>query len=189
MGEGGEGGRKASRGHRFLERPPSRSLLITDDGQEATVGGNEMPQTLLQARPAFRRPGKRAVREGLNAALKPRVFFFFAPRRGAGDWEQRSRMSRSSIQQLKLPTRCARSCKLGHQARECSEGSRGNRHDKSPVGRRGVLGKTRKGSSRQRGKRSRDLSFLGPHGHSWPLILKKFCGIPVLKKDSSDDID
>ena len=24
---------------------------------------------------------------------------------------------------------------------------------------------------------------------SWPLILEKFCGIPVLKKDSSDDID
>ena len=60
---------------------------------------------------------------------------------------------------------------------------------KSPVGGRGVLGKTRKGSSRQRGKRSRDLSFLGPHGHSWPLILEKFCGMPVLKKDSSDNIN
>ena len=47
------------------------------------MGDNEMPQTLLQARPTFRRSGKWAVREGLNAALKPRVFCF-APKRGAG---------------------------------------------------------------------------------------------------------
>ena len=33
-------------------------------------------------------------------------------------------MKRSSIHQLKLRTRCARCCKLGHWARECPEGSR-----------------------------------------------------------------
>ena len=35
-------------------------LYITDDGQEA-IEENEVPQMLLQARPAFRHPGYRAV--------------------------------------------------------------------------------------------------------------------------------
>ena len=38
-------------------------------------------------------------------------------------------MKRSSIQQLKLRTRCARCRKLGHWARECSEGNRGQSKD------------------------------------------------------------
>ena len=39
------------------------------------------------------------------------------------------RMKRSSIQQLKLRTRCARCRKLGHWARECPEGNRGQCKD------------------------------------------------------------
>ena len=81
----------------------------------------------LQARPAFRHPGYWAVREELNAAQKARGFF--GPRRGAGGREQGPRMKRSSIQQLKLRTRCARYRKLGHWARECAEGNRGQRND------------------------------------------------------------
>ena len=38
-------------------------------------------------------------------------------------------MKRSSIQQLKLRTRCAICHKLGHWARECPEGNRGQRND------------------------------------------------------------
>ena len=38
-------------------------------------------------------------------------------------------MKRSSIQQLKLRTRCARCHKLGHWARECPEGNRGQGKD------------------------------------------------------------
>ena len=38
-------------------------------------------------------------------------------------------MKRSSIQQLKLRTRCARCLKLGHLARECPEGNRRQRND------------------------------------------------------------
>ena len=47
-------------------------------------------------------------------------------------------MKRSSIQQLKLRTRCARCRKLGHWARECPEGNRGQlneeRYDRRVVG-------------------------------------------------------
>ena len=39
------------------------------------------------------------------------------------------RMKRSSIQRLTLRTRCARCRKLGHWARECPEGNRGQRND------------------------------------------------------------
>ena len=91
-------------------------FYITDDGQEATEE-NEVPQTLLQARPAFRHPGHRAVREDLCVSQKSRGFF--GPRRGASGRLQGPRMKRSSIQQLKLRTRCARCRKLGHWAREC----------------------------------------------------------------------
>ena len=101
-------------------------FYVTDDGQEA-VEENEVPQILLQARPAFRHPGYQAVREDLNAAQKSRGFF--GPRRGASGRDQGPRMKRSSIQQLKLRTRCARCRKLGHWARECPEGNRGQRND------------------------------------------------------------
>ena len=46
-------------------------FCITDDGQEA-IEENEVPNILLQARPAFRHPGYRAVREDLNVAQKSR---------------------------------------------------------------------------------------------------------------------
>ena len=92
-------------------------FYITDDGQEA-IEGNEVPQILLQARPPFRHPGYRAVRADLNG-----------PGRSASGRDQGPRMKRSSIQQLKLRTRCARCRKLGHWARECPEGNRGQRND------------------------------------------------------------
>ena len=47
-------------------------FYITDDGREVTVEEDEVPQILLQARPAFRHPGYRAVREDLGAAQRPR---------------------------------------------------------------------------------------------------------------------
>ena len=94
-------------------------FYMTDDGQETTVEDDELPQILLQARPAYRQPGYRAFREELNASQKARGFF--ANRRGAGGREQGPRMKRSSITQLKLRTRCARCRKIGHWARECPE--------------------------------------------------------------------
>ena len=72
-------------------------------------------------------PGHRAVREELNAAQKARGCL--GPRRGGGGREQGPRVKRSNIQQLKVRTRCARCRKLGHWARECSEGNRGQRND------------------------------------------------------------
>ena len=101
-------------------------FYITDDGQEA-VEENEVPQILLQTRPALRHPGYRAVREDLNFLQKSRGFF--GPRRGESGRDQGPRMKRSSIQQLKLRTRCARCRKLGHWARECYEGNRGQCKD------------------------------------------------------------
>ena len=86
-------------------------FYITDDGQEA-IEENEVPQILLQARPAFRHPGCRAIREDLNVAQKSKGLF--GPRRGASGRDQGPCMKRSSIQQLKLRTWCARCRKLGH---------------------------------------------------------------------------
>ena len=63
---------------------------------------NEVPQILLQARPASQHPGYRAVREDLNVAHKSRGFF--GPRQGASGKDQGPRLERSSIQQLKLRT-------------------------------------------------------------------------------------
>ena len=63
-----------------------RVFYLTADGQEVTVEESEVPQILLQARPAFRHPGFRAVREELDAAPKARGFF--GSRRGASDREQ-----------------------------------------------------------------------------------------------------
>ena len=81
----------------------------------------------MQARPAFRHRGYWAVREDLNVAQKSGVFF--GPRRGASGRDQGPRMKRSSIQQLKLRTRCARCRKLEHRGRECPEGNRGQRNE------------------------------------------------------------
>ena len=100
-------------------------FYITEDGQEA-VEEIEVPQISLQARPVFRHPGYRAVREDLNVAQSRG---FSGPRRGAIGRDQGPRMKRSSNQQLRLRTRCARCRKLGHRARECPEGNRGQRND------------------------------------------------------------
>ena len=127
------GSRRTARGRRFLrgrrdddrtrwsDRHPGRVSTSLTMGQEA-IEENEVPQILLQARPAFRHTRYRAVREDLNVAQKSRSFF--GPRRGASGRDQGPRMKRSSIQQLKLRTRCARCRKLGHWARECPEGNR-----------------------------------------------------------------
>ena len=110
-----------------MEQSPSRGVFyMTDDGQEA-IEEYEVPQVLLQARPAFRHPGYRAIREDLNVAQKSRGFF--GPRWSASGRDQGPCMKRSSIQQLKLRTRCARCRKLGHCARECPEGNRGQRNE------------------------------------------------------------
>ena len=93
-------------------------FYITDDGQEV-IEENEVPQKLLQARPAFRHPGYPAIREDLNVAQRFRGFF--GPRRSTSGRDQGPRMKRSSIQQLKLRKWCARCRKLGHWARECPE--------------------------------------------------------------------
>ena len=114
-------------------------FYIIGDGL-GEVEENEVPQILLQARPTFRHPGYRAIREDLNAAQKSRGFF--GPRRGASGRTQGPRMKRSSIQQLKLRTRCARCRNLGHWPRECPEGIRGQRHDEKYYRRAVKLGKT-----------------------------------------------
>ena len=101
-------------------------FYITDDGQEA-IEEHEVRQILLQARPAFRHSGYWAIREDLDVAQKSRGFF--GPRRSASGRDQGPRMKRSSNQQLKLRTRCATCRKLGHWARECPKGNRGQRND------------------------------------------------------------
>ena len=129
--------RRTARGRRFLRgrRDDDRTrwsnrhpgcFYNTDDGQEA-LEENEVPQIFLQARPAFRHPVYRAIREDLNVAQKSRGFF--GPRRSTSGRDQGLRMKRFSIQQLKLRTRCARCRKLGHWARECPEGNRGQRNE------------------------------------------------------------
>ena len=98
----------------------------TTDGQEA-IEENEVPQryyckldqlsNILDTVPSER------------ISMLRRSPDFFGPRRGASDRDRGPRMKRSSIQQLKLRTRCARCRKLGHWARECPEGNRGQRND------------------------------------------------------------
>ena len=73
----------------------------------------------------------------INAAQMSRGFF--GPRRSAGGREQRPRMKRSSIQQLKLRTRCARCQNLGHLASECPEGNRGQRNDRPEENPKGFI--------------------------------------------------
>ena len=100
---------------------------MTDDGRRRRWKRTKCLRYNLQARPAFRHPGYRAVREELNAAPKARGYFGI--RRGADGGEQGPRMKRSRIQQLELRTRCVRRRELGQKARECPEGNRGQRND------------------------------------------------------------
>ena len=147
-----------------------RVFYMEDDGQETAVEENEVPQILLQVRPAFRHPGYHAVREELNAAPKARGFF--GTRRGAGGREQGPRMKRSSIQQLKLRTRCARRRKLGHWARECPEGNQGQRNDERYDRRAGRPGEGSKGFIFVAGATGRRPSFserLGL-GATWTFV-------------------
>ena len=76
-------------------------------------------------------------------------------------------MKRSSIQQLKLRTRCARCRKLGHWARECPEGNRGQRNDER-YGRRAMRpGENSKGFITAAKPTERRPFFLGA---SWTFV-------------------
>ena len=141
---------------------------------------DEVPQILLQARPAFRHSGYRAFREELNAAQTARGFF--GPRRGAGGREQRPRMKRSRIQQLKLRYGCARCRKLGHWARECHEGNRGQRNDERCDRRAGRPEDNSKGFIAVAGHTERRPFFLGASWTFVALDLDKFYGILVPKR-------
>ena len=91
-------------------------------------------------------------------------------------------MNCSSVQQLKLRTRCARYRKLGHWARECPEGNRGQRNDERCGEARGQF---KKGSSLEQGTRHENRSFLELPGRSSLSTLEKSCGILAFKRDSS----
>ena len=139
-------------------------FYFTDDGL-GEVEENEVPQISLQVRPAFQHPGYRAIREDLNAAQKARGFF--GSRRGAMGREQGPRMTRSSIQQLKLRTRCATCRKRGHWARESPEGNRGQRNDERYDRRAVRLGENSKGFIAVAKPTERKPFFLGA---SWTSV-------------------
>ena len=144
----------------------------------------ELPQTLMQARPAFRHPGYRAVREDLKIAQRSRGFF--GPRRGASGRDQGPRIKRSSIQHLKLRTRCARCRKLGHWAREWfRRNSRTTATTKGTIGWAMRSGETQKGSSVLQSPQNEGPFFLCA---SWTLVTLdpgEVLWTPVLKRDSS----
>ena len=71
-------------------------------------------------------------------------------------------MKRSSIQQLKLRTRCARCRKHGHWARECPEGNRGQRNDERYDRRAVRLRENSKGFITVAKPTERRPFFLGP---------------------------
>ena len=154
------------------------ALCLTDDGPEE-IEENEVPQILLQARPAFRHSGSQAAREDLNAAQKSRVLF--GPRRDARGGDQGPRMKRSSIQQLKLRTRYARCRELGHWARECPEGNRGQRNNERYDRRAWRSGENTEGFISVAGHTERRPFFLGAS----LLILEKSCGIRAPRRGSS----
>ena len=140
-------------------------FFYNNDGGQETIEETELPQILLHARPAFRHPGYRAVREDLNVAQKSRGFF--GPRRSASGRDQGPRMKRSSIQQLKLRTRCARCRKIGHWARECPERNRGQRNDERYDRRAVRLGENSKGFITVAKPTERRPSSLGA---SWTFV-------------------
>ena len=95
------------------------------------------------------------------------------------------RMKRWSIQQLKQRARCARCRKLGHWARECTEGNRGQHYDERYDR---LAWRSEENVHRcTRATRNGDLSFLGHHGHSSPLTLEKSCGTLVPRRGSSEN--
>ena len=126
-------------------------FYITDDGQEI-IEENEVPQILLQARPAFRHPGYRTVGEDLNVVQKSRGLF--GHRRGASGRDQGPRMKRSSIQQPHEVCKMSQTWALG---------SRVSRRESRTTQRR-------KGSSLWQSPRNEDPSFsaLPGHCHSRP---------------------
>ena len=139
-------------------------FYFTDDGP-GEIEENEVPQILLQARPAFRHPEYRAAREDLNAVRKSRGLL--DPRRDARGGDQRPRMKRSSIQQLKLRTRCAICRELGHWARECPEGNRGQHNNERYDRRAWRSGENTKGFISVEGHIERRPFFLGA---SWTFV-------------------
>ena len=129
----------------------------TDDSKEE-VEEDEVPKILLQAGPAFRHPGYRVARGGINTTQKFR---------GTSDMDQGPRRKRSSIQQLKLRTKCARCRKLGHWARECPEGNRGQHNDERYDRRAVRPGENSKGFITAAKPTERRPSFLGA---SWTFV-------------------
>ena len=104
-----------------------RVFYITDDGPEATIDENAVPQIFLQARPAFRHPGYRAVREQLKCGTEsPRLL-----RSQTWCWWQRAGNMHEALEcpTVELRTKCARCRKLGPWARELPEGNQGERND------------------------------------------------------------
>ena len=69
-----------------MEQSSSRGFSTSPTMDRRQFEENEVPQILLQARPAFRHPGYRAIREDLNVAQKSSGCF--GPRRGVSGRER-----------------------------------------------------------------------------------------------------